>query len=147
MKVLLSIKPEYAFKIFDGSKKYEYRRVIFKRSVKTIVVYVSDPIKRIIGEFDFGKIINKNLEALWAETSNVAGTSRENFLDYFKNQEKGYAIEVLETRKYKSSLSLNDLALASAPQSFMYLKTDPVVYILTPVQTPFADYVPLQVFP
>ena len=30
MKILLSIKPEFAEKIFSGSKKYEFRRRIFK---------------------------------------------------------------------------------------------------------------------
>ena len=36
MKIVLSIKPEYAEKIFSGSKKYEFRRMIFKApDVKT----------------------------------------------------------------------------------------------------------------
>ena len=30
MKVLLSIKPEFAEKIFNGTKKYEFRKSIFK---------------------------------------------------------------------------------------------------------------------
>ena len=52
MRVLLSIKPEFALKIFDGSKRYEYRRSIFKRGgVTKIVVYASDPIQKVIGEF------------------------------------------------------------------------------------------------
>ena len=53
MKVLLSIKPEFADKIFNGTKKYEYRRSIFKKKeVKTVVVYASSPIQKIIGEFE-----------------------------------------------------------------------------------------------
>ena len=30
MKVVLSIKPEFANKIFDGTKKFEFRKSIFK---------------------------------------------------------------------------------------------------------------------
>ena len=30
MKVVLSIKPEFAFKIFDGTKQFEFRKAIFK---------------------------------------------------------------------------------------------------------------------
>ena len=46
MKVLLSIKPEFAEKIFNGTKKYEFRKSIFKnkvwwnkqrRGIKTII--------------------------------------------------------------------------------------------------------------
>jgi len=45
MKILLSIKPEYAEKIFAGTKKYEFRRSIFKNpDVKTVplqfIVYI-----------------------------------------------------------------------------------------------------------
>ena len=32
MKVLLSIKPEFADKIFNGTKKYEFRKEIFNGS-------------------------------------------------------------------------------------------------------------------
>ena len=62
MKVLLSIKPEYAEKIFEGTKKYEFRRSVFKnRNVKTVVVYASSPVQKVIGEFDIEHIINDDL--------------------------------------------------------------------------------------
>ena len=127
MKVLLSIKPEFTLKIFDGSKKYEYRRIIFKRrEVEAIVVYVSDPIKRVVGEFDIGEILHKKPEQLWVQTCNHAGITRARFMEYFGNREKGYAIGIRKTRKYRNPLSLNDLKLSSPPQSFMYLYTDPM---------------------
>lgn len=34
MTALLSIKPEFAEAIFDGRKKFEFRKVIFKKNVK-----------------------------------------------------------------------------------------------------------------
>ena len=65
MKVLLSIKPEYAYKIFDGSKKYEFRRSVFKdTNVKTIVVYASSPVQKVIGEFEIDSILNESLDSL-----------------------------------------------------------------------------------
>ena len=124
MKVLLSIKPEFASKIFDGSKKYEYRRVIFKRKgVKTIVVYASDPIRRVIGEFDIGEVLHEAPEQLWERTNGFAGITKSRFMEYFANQEKGFAIGVREARKYSNSLSLDDLMLSLPPQSFVYLDT------------------------
>ena len=87
MKVLLSIKPEFALRIFDGSKKYEYRRIIFKRrEVETVVVYASDPIRRIIGEFDISEILHEELEQLWAQTCNHAGITKTRFMEYFENR-------------------------------------------------------------
>ncbi|OTQ00605.1 hypothetical protein B5S43_08290, partial [Gilliamella apicola] len=59
MKVLLSIKPEFVEKILSGEKKYEFRKKLFKRqSVKTIVIYATMPIGKVVGEFDIDHVIS-----------------------------------------------------------------------------------------
>jgi predicted transcriptional regulator len=122
MKVLLSIKPEFASKIFEGSKKYEYRRTIFKRTgVTTIVVYVSNPIKKVIGEFEIEGIIQEEPQSLWEKTGQQGGISKERFLNYFKDKTKGYAIKVRDARMYDTPVPLNKLMVVSPPQSFAYL--------------------------
>ena len=136
MKVLLSIKPEFASKIFDGSKKYEYRRVIFKRKgVETIVVYASDPIRRVIGEFDIGEVFHEAPEQLWERTHIYAGITKRQFMEYFANQDKGFAIGVREARKYSNPLSLDDLMLSLPPQSFIYLDMDRKTGRVLPVKS------------
>ena len=122
MKVLLSIKPEFASKIFEGSKKYEYRRTIFKRTgVTTIVVYVSNPIKKVIGEFEIEGIIQEEPQSLWEKTGQQGGISKERFLNYFENKTKGYAIKVRDARMYDTPVPLHKLMVVSPPQSFAYL--------------------------
>lgn len=122
MRVLLSIKPEFALRIFDGSKRYEYRRTIFKRSeVKTAVVYASKPIRKVIGEFEIGEIFYEKPEALWAKTGGHAGITKKRFLQYFNNKTEGYAIEVKEARTYDVPIQLNQLSVSWPPQSFKSL--------------------------
>lgn len=122
MKILLSIKPEFASKIFSGSKKYEYRRAIFKNcEVSNVIVYASNPIRRIIGEFEIEYILHDELPILWAKTKNYAGISKERFLKYFTDKTKGYAIKVKKVRMYDEPLPLNNLMVSSPPQSFVYL--------------------------
>ncbi|MBI6731014.1 ASCH domain-containing protein, partial [Pseudomonas amygdali] len=42
MKVLLSIKPEYAEKILQGEKRFEFRKSVFKNpDVRTVVIYAT----------------------------------------------------------------------------------------------------------
>ena len=143
-KVLLSIKPEFVTRIFDGSKKYEYRRIIFKRrEVETVVVYASDPIKRVIGEFDIGEILHKKPEQLWAQTCNHAGITKTRVMEYFGNQVKGYAIVIRKTRKYPTPLSLNELMLSLPPQSFMYLYTDPLDFFYDTAKNGLSGNIPL----
>lgn len=126
MKVLLSIKPEFADKIFNGTKKYEFRRSIFKKKgVKTVVVYASSPVQKIIGEFEIENIIKEELNRLWNLTKDFSGISEEYFFEYFANKEDGFAIKIKRTKKYKRPLSIKEDFNATPPQSFMYLTNKP----------------------
>jgi predicted transcriptional regulator len=122
MKVLLSIKREFADKIFDGSKKYEFRRTIFKKpDVDTIIVYASGADGAIIGEFKIEEILHDNLETLWSKTGNQSGISESVFKKYFAEKKDGYAIRIKNTSIYDSPLSLEALNLRFPPQSFAYI--------------------------
>lgn len=123
MKVVLSIKPEYAFKIFDGSKKFEFRKVIFKNtSVKSVIVYASSPVQKVIGEFEIGVIFNNDLETLWNLTKEYSGISEDFFYEYFSKREKGFAIQVKNKKIYKEPKCLKKDFNLHPPQSFAYVK-------------------------
>jgi predicted transcriptional regulator len=122
MKVLLSIKPEFADRIFDGTKKYEFRKAIFKNpNIKTVIVYASSPVQRVIGEFEIEKILSEHPECLWEMTKNHSGITEQFFFDYFSRREKGFAIKVKKPKLYKRSLNLQSAFNTTPPQSFMYV--------------------------
>lgn len=121
MKVVLSIKPEFAYKIFEGSKKFEFRKSIFKNeNIKKVIVYASSPVKQVIGEFEIDKIINKDLETLWDITKTYSGISEEYFYRYFSHKENGYAIKIKNAKKYTQPKSLKGDFNLVPPQSFAY---------------------------
>ncbi|OGQ87431.1 MAG: hypothetical protein A2464_02185 [Deltaproteobacteria bacterium RIFOXYC2_FULL_48_10] len=122
MKVLLSIKPEFAVKIFNGSKKFEFRRVIFKRTdIKKVVVYASSPVKKIIGEFEIDSILSDEPYNLWSETQEYAGITKKRFFEYFSNKNMGHAIKVKSYQAYDTPLCIQKSLGVSPPQSFIYL--------------------------
>lgn len=122
MKVLLSIKPEFADRIFDGSKKYEYRKAIFKNpDVKTVIVYVSSPVQRVIGEFDIETILSDAPKNLWNETQEFSGITKEFFFDYFSKRNWGFAIKIKKVRLYSKPRCLRTAYNVSPPQSFCYV--------------------------
>ncbi|MCE7072494.1 hypothetical protein LZG74_19410 [Dyadobacter sp. CY327] len=124
MKVLLSIKPQFAEKIFAGTKKYEFRKAIYKdKNIKTIVVYASYPVQKVIGEFEVSYIISKSPKTLWKMTKQDSGISEEYFDEYFGEREVGFAIRVAETFEYPKPLCLKkDFNINFPPQSFRYLE-------------------------
>jgi predicted transcriptional regulator len=121
MKVVLSIKPEFAFKIFDGTKKFEFRKSIFKNEkIKTIIVYASSPVQQVIGEFEIEEVLNYDLSTLWDLTQEFSGISEEFYYEYFTNKEQGFAIKIKKTRKYRTPKCLRADFNLSPPQSFAY---------------------------
>lgn len=121
MKVVLSIKPEFAFKIFDGTKKFEFRKAIFKNTkIKTVIVYASSPVQQVIGEFDIERIINKDIDSLWKMTQDFSGITEEYFYEYFANRADGYAIEIKKPKKYRQPKCIRADYNLVPPQSFAY---------------------------
>jgi predicted transcriptional regulator len=121
MKVLLSIKPEFAKSIFDGSKMYEYRKKIFRKEINTVVVYASSPVQKVIGEFTIDFIDHDSLDALWGRTSEYSGISHGYFQEYFQGREKGYAIKVSDAKLYAEPMDLKATFGIVPPQSFSYI--------------------------
>ncbi|MBF1425363.1 MAG: hypothetical protein HXN41_06355 [Prevotella histicola] len=122
MRILLSIKPEFAEKIFNGTKKYEFRRSIFKdKKVNKVVVYASSPIQSVIGEFDIESILNDDLDKIWERTRDSSGISEDFYRKYFANRSVAYAIKIGRVKKYRKKRKLSYYNVAYAPQSFIYL--------------------------
>lgn len=122
MKVILSIKPYYAEKILNGEKTYELRKSIFKvPNIKTVIIYASSPISRIIGEFEIDGIIHEEITILWKKTKQFTAVNKLFFDEYFANKEKGYAIKIKNIKRYNKTYNIMEKYGVTAPQSFSYI--------------------------
>ncbi|RJF70456.1 ASCH domain-containing protein [Rhodopseudomonas palustris] len=123
MRVLLSIKPEFAARIFQGEKRFEFRKSAFKDDrVKIVVVYVTSPVCKIVGEFDVVEILSDEPSRLWSRTKEYAGISEAFFWDYFSGRTRAVALAIGDVREYSRPINPSKLiANFTAPQSYMYL--------------------------
>lgn len=122
MKVILSIKPIYAEKILNGNKIFELRKAIFKRKdIKKVVIYASSPVSKIIGEFEIDSILHEEISDLWEKTKDKNGVEKVFFYEYFSEREKGYAIKIKNTKRYKKYYDIYEKYGVKAPQSFSYI--------------------------
>lgn len=84
-KILLSINPEHVENIFNGNKKYEYRKIKCKEKVDKIIIYSTAPIMQVVGEAEVKKILEDTPEEIWKITQNESGIN----LEFFKNTIRG----------------------------------------------------------
>ncbi|WP_345785832.1 ASCH domain-containing protein [Gemmatimonas sp.] len=123
MKILLSIRPEYARRILDGTKRFEFRKRIHRDPrVQTVVIYATMPVGMVIGEFTIESVHADDPESLWEHTKEHSGISKEFFSSYFHGRDVAYAIEIKKVRKFRKPKSVSEyLASGIAPQSYAYV--------------------------
>lgn len=124
--LLLSIRPEHATKIFEGTKKVELRRV--RPSLSSgdwVLVYVSTPVQALMGAFEVDKVIEAEPEDLWKLVHRYAGITKEQFDSYYLGTTKAYGIFLRGTRPLPAPISLISLRQLVSdfhpPQSYLYI--------------------------
>lgn len=124
MKILLSIKPEFANKILDGSKRFEYRKRLHKNpNVKSIVIYATKPVGKVVGEFLIKETHSAPPDDLWESTKEYSGISKVFFDQYFEDRNVAHAIEVERVIKYQKPRPIESLIPGGVPpQFFTYIK-------------------------
>ena len=122
IRVLLSVKPQFAEAILAGHKKFEFRRAAFRQNVSTVVIYASSPTCKVVGEFTIDEVLSLALDALWESTQDGGAIDRQYFDQYFEGRSAGYALKVKHARRYRVPLCLHkDFGIRHPPQSFRYL--------------------------
>ena len=122
----MSIRPQYANKIFDGSKTVELRRIKpkFLGNGDLVFIYVSSPVKSLLGAFVVSSVVEKPLASLWNAVRNRAGISKAEFLNYYVGAQFGVAIFIKDVWLLHKPIHLTDLKRQvkdfHPPQSYRY---------------------------
>lgn len=119
--MLISINPQHVENIFNGTKKYEYRKIRCKQEVDKIIIYSTYPIMKIVGEAKVEKILEDSPDNIWEETKNYSGIDLKFYQQYFKDRSKAIAYKLANIKKYSIPQELSSYGIKSAPQSFIYV--------------------------
>jgi len=120
--ILLSINPEHVSKIFDNTKKYEFRRIRCKFDISTILIYCTCPVKKVVGEAHVKTVIVDSPESLWSKTNGAAGINKKFYDSYFSGRDTAVAYELSNVKKYDRAKELSEYGVKVAPQSFVYVE-------------------------
>lgn len=119
--IVLSINPEHVENIFNGTKKYEYRKIKCKKEVDKIIIYSTFPVMKIVGEATIDQILVREPKELWEETKNLSGISLNFFNKYYNGCDKAIAYKLKDIKRYEEPQELKEYGIKTAPQSFVYV--------------------------
>lgn len=119
--MLISINPQHVENIFNGTKKYEYRKIRCKQDIDKIIIYSTYPIMKIVGEAKVEKILEDSPDTIWEETKNYSGIDLKFYQQYFKDRSKAIAYKLTNIKKYNTPQELSSYGIKTAPQSFVYV--------------------------
>lgn len=122
-QMLLSINPEYVESILKGTKLYEYRKFRCRDDVDKIIIYATAPQKQVVAEAEIEYIVEDEILNVWHQTKKYSGITYSFFRKYYKGKEKAVAYRLKNVVVYDKPLSLKDLDVSCAPQSYCYLST------------------------
>ncbi len=120
--ILISINPEHVENIFNGTKKYEYRKTKCKKNIDKIIIYSTYPTMKVVGEAKVEEILEDTPNKIWEKTKNYSGVKLEFYQEYYKDREKAIAYKLAEVKKYNIPKELASYGIKTAPQSFVYIK-------------------------
>lgn len=111
MNRLISVKPRFADAIIAGSKTVELRRRplnVVKRS--RLVFYATAPVKAIVAVATVAALDFGTPEELWERYGPVLALSKEEFDNYFtNNEERGYAYLLNSVRELPKPVPLQTM--------------------------------------
>lgn len=134
--ILISLIPRHAENIFDGRKHVELRRRTMHIAPGTTAwIYVKLPVGAITGRVTISAIHTSSPASLWRRFGAVSGLSRSEFFEYFSGVTEGVALELIDTKELRQSISLTSLREISSgfqpPQFFARLvASNPVLKVV-----------------
>jgi predicted transcriptional regulator len=122
---LMAIHPRYANAILDGTKQVEFRKRRVASDIRTVLIYATSPVQRILGSFRIAGVVVDHPEAIWGEFGGVGTIERDDFSAYYASSDSAVAIKVADTERFEPPLALSDLdPRPGVPQSFTYISAD-----------------------
>lgn len=123
MRVLLSIRPVHVESILSGAKRFEFRRRMFaRRDVRSVLIYCTMPVGRLVAEFEIAGILEDTPEGLWARTSEASGITRDYYDAYFEGRDRAFALAIGELNVFETPIAPDEMIDDfTPPQSYRYV--------------------------
>lgn len=126
--LLMSLRPEYADGIMNGTKTVEVRRRFSTKWVGShVLVYSSLPEGSFVGSFHIANVVHGAPDDIWQSFSAAIGCSRKEFASYARGADRVWAIITENRRPFSYPIPSSQVQHLvkrdfNAPQSYAKVK-------------------------
>jgi predicted transcriptional regulator len=127
-KLLMSVKPRYAERLFAGAKLVEIRKRFSKKWVGCrAVLYASHPVSALVGEATINSVTIGQPNEIWSRFESTIGCSWPEFQAYATSRQAVCAIELSNVLPYLAPVPLDQISSLlnqelRPPQSYCEVK-------------------------
>jgi len=123
--LVVSIKPEYAEKIFNGQKTIELRKATPSVSPgDTVIIYCTSPVKAVLGMCKVKEIIKITPARMWVKYQANLGIEQVKYDEYYSSSQHAIGIVLTSVCKFDTQVSLKTIKqifpFFQPPQTFRY---------------------------
>jgi predicted transcriptional regulator len=129
-RLLLSIKPKFAYSIISGEKTVELRTRFSRRwAGHRVSIYASGNMRGLLGEATIRQVDAGDPSVIWLRYGSNLGCSQKEFLKYVEGRSEVYAIELTDVTPYMAPIPIVQVEHLSKqtltpPQSYLELHDD-----------------------
>lgn len=122
--MLISIRPHFAERIFNGEKNVELRRVrphVHRGDIA--VVYASSPLKALVGAFVIEGVRSMTTSAMWTGHAAGLGVTRDEYTSYFTGARFAHGLLVGDRIRFQAvplDAARSRVGRFRPPQSYMF---------------------------
>ncbi|MBD5445981.1 MAG: 50S ribosomal protein L22 [Mycoplasma sp.] len=121
--IMISTKPKYANIILDNKEKNVFfYKVTPVNKIERVLIYATEPVKGVVGEFDLDKIHIVAPSTAWQQHGSASCLNKKEFDKYFEGHEKAHALIAKKTYRYSKPKKLEEFDISKGPSGFQYLK-------------------------
>lgn len=130
--LLMSIQPQFATAILDGTKTVELRRKPPRNHPDIVIIYGSGTAKAILGMARLNAIHTSTPADIWKKFGTASGLTRAEFDEYFSGSGTASAIELIDARRSSAQVPLKRLREVGLepPQSWRYVERQTAIHLL-----------------
>lgn len=121
--IMISLSEEEANALFEKNRSVIFFKVTPVQPVERVIVYVTAPVQKVVGEFDLDRIDVSSVLSNWNKYRlNSTIEKRKDYLEYFGDRKEAHALLASAVYKYRNKKDLANYDMKKGPSGFTYLK-------------------------